>query len=55
MERKDRGHGRAGGVACYIIHDLIYKRSSDMEVHDVEVMWIKVYQIKRLENVHVYW
>ena len=25
LERKDRGHGRAGGVACYIRNDLMYK------------------------------
>ena len=42
LERKDRGHGRAGGVACYIRIDLMYKRLNDMEVHDLEVMWIKV-------------
>ena len=33
LERKYRGHGRAGGVACYIRHDLIYKRLNDMQVH----------------------
>ena len=42
LERNDRGHGRAGGVACYIRNDLMYKRLNDMEVHDLEVMWIKV-------------
>ena len=42
LERKDRGHGRAGGVACYIRNDLTYKRLNDMEVHDLEIMWIKV-------------
>ena len=42
LERKDRGHGRAGSVACYIRHDLKYKRLNDMEVDDLEVMWIKV-------------
>ncbi|KAK2186519.1 hypothetical protein NP493_197g01018 [Ridgeia piscesae] len=42
LERKYRGHGRAGGVACYIRNDLMYKRWNDMEVHDLEVMWIKV-------------
>ena len=42
LERKDRDHGRAGGVACYIRNDLMYKRLNDMEVHDLEVMWIKV-------------
>ena len=42
LERKDRGHGRAGRVACYIRNDLMYKRLNDMEVHDLEVMWIKV-------------
>ena len=36
------GDGRAGGVACYIRHDLMYKRLNDMEVHDLEVMWMKV-------------
>ena len=36
------GHGRAGGVACYIGNDLMYKRLNDMEVHDLEAMWIKV-------------
>ena len=36
------GHGRAGGVACYIRNDLMYKRLNDMEVHDLEARWIKV-------------
>ena len=35
-------HLRAGGVACYIRNDLMYKRLDDTEVHDLEVMWIKV-------------
>ena len=39
---KDRGHGRAGDVACYIRHYLMYKRLNDMKVHDLEVIWIKV-------------
>ena len=39
---KDRGHGRAGGVACYIRNDLMYKRLNYMEVHDLEVMWMQV-------------
>ena len=42
LERKDRGRGRDGGVACYIRNDLMYMRLNDMEVHDLEVMWIKV-------------
>ena len=40
LERKDRGHGRADGVACYIRNGLMYKRLNDMEVHDLEVMWM---------------
>ena len=47
LQRKDRGHGRAGSVACYIRHDLKYKRLNDMEVDDLEVMWIKVMPKKR--------
>ena len=35
LERKDRGHGRAGGLACYIRNDLMYKRLNDMQVHDL--------------------
>ena len=42
LERKYRGHGRAGGVACYIKNELMYKRLNDIDVHDLEVMWIKV-------------
>lgn len=42
LERKDRGHGRAGGVACYIRNDLMYTRLSGMEAHDLEVIWIKI-------------
>ena len=42
LERKYMGHGRAGGVACYIRNDLMYKRLNDMEFHDLEVMWINV-------------
>ena len=52
---KDRGHGRAGGVACYIRNDLMYKRLNYMEVHDLEVMWMQLCQRKRHENSHVYW
>ena len=31
LERKDRGHGRAGGVACYIRNDLMCKRLNVQE------------------------
>ena len=54
LERKDRGHGRAGGVACYIRHDLKYKRLNDMEVDDLEVMWIKVMPKKNASKMFMY-
>ena len=38
LERKDRGHGRAGGVACYIRNDLMYEIFNYMEVHYFEVL-----------------
>ena len=31
LERKDRGHGRTGGIACYIRHALMYKILNYME------------------------
>ena len=46
LERKNRGHGQAGGVACYIINQLMYKRWNDMEVHDLEIIWTKIMTMK---------
>ena len=42
--RKDRTHGRAGGVACYgpIRNDVSYKRLDSSEVPELEVIWIKI-------------
>ena len=42
LERKDRVLGRAGGVACYIIHDVLYTRLNYIEDEELEVIWIKV-------------
>ena len=54
LERKGRGHGRAGGVACYIRNYLMYKRLNDMEVNDLEVMWIKVMPKKNASKILKY-
>ena len=42
LERKDRTHGRAGGVACYVRNDVLYKRLDSLEVPELEVIWIKI-------------
>ena len=35
-------HGRAGGVACYVRNDVLYKRLDSLEVSELEVIWIKI-------------
>ena len=42
LERKDGTHGRAGGVACYVRNDVLYKRLDSLEVPELEVIWIKI-------------
>ena len=42
LERKDRKHGRAGGVVCYVRTDLLYSRLNAYEDDELEVIWIKV-------------
>ena len=42
LERKDRKHGRAGDVACYIRTVLLYSRLNANEDDELEVIWIKV-------------
>ena len=42
LERKDRTHGRAGGVACYVRKYVLYKRLDSLEVPELEVIWIKI-------------
>ena len=54
LERKDRTHGRAGGVACYIRNDVLYKRLDRLEVPELEVIWIKIMPKNCLERFHVY-
>ena len=46
LERKDRTHGRAGGVACYVRNDVLYKRLDSLEVPELEVIWIKIMPTK---------
>ena len=41
LERKDRGHRRGGGVACYIRNDVVYNRLLELEDELLEVLWIK--------------
>ena len=31
-------HGRAGGVACYVRNDVLYKRLDSLEVPELEVI-----------------
>ena len=38
----------------YIRNELLYKRLHDMDVNDLEVMWIKVMLNQCLVNCHVY-
>ena len=43
QERKDRCDGRTvGGVACYIRNSFMYKRLSNLEETELEVIWLKI-------------
>ena len=43
VERKDRCGGRTGGgVACYIRNSFMYKRLSNLEENELEVIWLKI-------------
>ena len=43
VERKDRCDGRTGGgVACYIRNSFMYKRLSNLEEKELEVIWLKI-------------
>ena len=46
LERKDRTHCHAGGVACYVRNDVVYKRLDSLEVPELEVIWIKIMPTK---------
>ena len=41
LERKDR-NSLGGGVACYINSNLIYTRKHDLELEDLEILWLEV-------------
>ena len=43
VERKDRCDGRTGDeVACYIRNSFMYKRLSNLEEKELEVIWLKI-------------
>ena len=43
VERKDRCDGRTGGgVACYIRISFMYKRLSNLDEKELEVIWLKI-------------
>ena len=46
LERKDRGHRRGGGVACYTRNDIEYNRLRELEDEMLEVLWIKAMPIR---------
>ena len=41
MYRRDRGT-RGGGVLAYVTEDIISMRRHDLEVTDIEALWIEV-------------
>ena len=42
IERKDRSHKKGGGLLVYIRSSVIYKRRSDLEVTDIESVWLEI-------------
>lgn len=43
LERKERKIGKHGGVSIYIRDDLQFTRREDLEVDDIELLWIEVF------------
>ena len=41
LERRDRRNGPLGGVLCYIRDDLCYQRRPDLEIVEIESIWIE--------------
>ena len=55
VERKDRCDGHTGGgVACYIRNSFMYKRLSNLDEKELEVIWLKSWRKNYLENYPVY-
>ena len=42
LVRLDRPHGRRGGVAFYVSSSVGFKRRHDLEVNDLELLWIEL-------------
>ena len=43
IERKDRGNGKGGGILCYIRNDLKWQRRYDLEVDNIECIWVEIF------------
>ena len=41
LERRDR-NSTGGGVACYIKSDVTYRRRSDLECSNLEILWLEI-------------
>lgn len=49
--RKDRGHGRGGGVAIYCHESIRAVRRHDLEIQSAEIIWLEVHQQKKINLV----
>ena len=46
-ERKDRTGDPHGGVIVYVKNGIFYKRREDLEIRDLEYLWIEVINPRR--------
>ncbi|XP_062610974.1 uncharacterized protein LOC134272825, partial [Saccostrea cucullata] len=42
LERKDRQNKAGGGIVIYISNDLSYKRRKDLEISNIETIWLEI-------------
>ena len=43
FERKDRKVKKGGGIITYINEAIVYKRRYDLEINDIESIWIQIF------------
>ena len=41
-ERKDRADKQEGGILIYLSENMSYKRRTDIEIGDIETIWVEV-------------
>ena len=42
FERKDRKGKNGGGLIVYLSNNVIYKRRHDLEINEIESLWLEV-------------